>query len=209
LVSDVTASRFAYLFSEANLPIAEMPDSSTPPVLPVVKAARVLRIARADAVGVVVCASFSLLIALPAQQWVFAGFSALALVCGAMEWHGQDRLREGEFGGLQWLIGAQACLYTVILGYALWRWQHFDPAAHWAEIPAAARDQLNAKMVEAGLDPEADRELLLRTMNGLICSVLVGGSTLYQVGLALWYRAQAPALAAALENPSTRRPDAG
>jgi type IV secretory pathway TrbD component len=64
-------------------------------------------------------------------------------------------------------------------------------------------------MVEAGLDPEADRELLLRTMNGLICSVLVGGSTLYQVGLALWYRAQAPALAAALENPSTRRPDAG
>ena len=183
-----------------------MAKSSTPPVLPEVKLERVVRFARADAVGVLVCAGFSLMLSLPGEAWVFAGFSALALVCGGMEWHGQERLREGEFGGLQWLIGAQACLYTVILGYALWRWQHFDVAAYWAEIPSPAQEQLRAKMVESGLDPEADRELLLRTMNALVCIILVGVSTLYQIGVALWYRAQAGAIATALENPSTREP---
>ncbi|MBA4136529.1 MAG: hypothetical protein C0518_04355 [Opitutus sp.] len=186
-------------------PSSPFMSANVPPVLPEVKLERVVRLARADSVGVIVCAGFSLLVSVPAENWVFAGFSALALVCGAMEFFGQDRLRAGDFGGLQWLVGAQACLYTVILGYVLWRWQHFDAATYWAEIPTAAQDKLKAQMTEAGLDPVADRDLLLRSMNSLVGSVLLGVSTLYQVGLAWWYRAQREDIAAALaENPSTR-----
>lgn len=182
-----------------------MPKSSAPPVLPEVKLHRVIRIARGNSAGVIVCAGMSLVLSVPAENWIFAAFAALALVCGAMEWHGQERLREGDRGGMEWLTGAQLCLYTVIIGYALWRWKHFVPATYWAEIPAPAQEQLLAQIREAKLDPETDRDLLLRTMNGLVCTVLVGVSTLYQVGLTLWYRAQSAAVATALENPSTRR----
>lgn len=175
-----------------------MTKSSTPPVLPEVKLERVVRFARADAVGVLACAGFSLMLSLPGGAWVFAGFSALALLCGAMEWHGQERLREGDPGGLQWLTGAQACLYTVIVGYVLWRWRHFDAAAYWAEIPAEAREQIAVRMRETGLDPEADRPLLLRSMNFLVCATLLCLSTLYQGGLAWWYRSNRHAIGEAL-----------
>lgn len=181
--------------------------ANVPPVLPEVKLERVVRFARADSAGVIVCSALSLLVSLPGEHWVFAGFSALALACGAMEFYGQDRLRTGWLDGVEWLVGAQACLYTVIIGYAAWRWQHFDVAAYWAQIPEATQEQLKTQMTAAGLDPVADRDALLRSVNGLVCSVLVIVSTLYQVGLALWYRAQRGAIAAAFENPSTQMRD--
>ncbi len=180
-----------------------MPKSSAPPVLPEVKFERVIRLARGDAAGVLVCAGLSLAFSLGDENWIFAGFAALALACGAMEWSGQSQLQEGDRGGLQWLIGAQLCLYTVIVGYVVWRWQHFDVASYWEEIPSAARENLVTQMREAGLDPEADRELLLRTMNMIVCAVLLLVSSLYQLGLAFWYRAQAGAIAAVLGNHST------
>ena len=83
-----------------------------PPVLPEIRLAKVLGVARADALGVLVCAGASCMLSIGGQDWIMAGFAALALVAGAMEWHGQTRLREGDFGGMHWLLGAQGCLYT-------------------------------------------------------------------------------------------------
>lgn len=183
--------------------------SPPPPVQPERKLQRVLAIARFDSLSVIVFASASLGLSLLSGSWVFAGFSGLALAAGGMEWHGYQRLRDGWIDGLQWLTGAQGCLYTVIVGYAFWRWQYFDSAAYWLEIPGPAREQLTAKMVEAGLNPEDDRELLLRTMNFLICTMLLGVSTLYQGGLSFWYYRQRRAVALALENPSTAASDIG
>lgn len=195
--------------SQANLAVPEMPKSPSPPVLPAVRLERVVRFARADAIGVFVCAGAGLLLAAASQSWGFAAFAAPALVGGGMEWHGQDRLRAGSADGMQWLTGAQLCLYTVIVGYAAWRWRFFDPAAYWAEIPELGRSQLEEQMRASGLDPAADRELLLRTMNALVCLMLVGIGTLYQGGVTIWYRLQSRAVAEALENPSTARGDAG
>lgn len=195
--------------SQANLAVPEMPKSPSPPVLPAVRLERVVRFARADAIGVFVCAGAGLLLAAASESWGFAAFAALALVGGGMEWHGQDRLRAGSADGMQWLTGAQLCLYTVILGYAAWRWRFFDPTAYWAEIPELGRSQLEEQMRASGLDPAADRELLLRTMNALVCLMLVGIGTLYQGGVTIWYRLQSRAVAEALENPSTARGDAG
>lgn len=175
-----------------------MTKSPPPPVLPERKLARVLSFSRANSLGVMICAGLSLLLSLPGEAWVFSGFAALAFVCGWMEWHGHRLLAAHNPGGLTWLIGAQACLYTVIVGYALWRLQHFDTGAYWAEIPTAARENIQSQMTEAGLDPETDRELLLRTMNFVVCVALVGVSTLYQGGLALWYRLQRQAVVVAL-----------
>lgn len=184
-----------------------MSKPATPPLLPEQRLERVVRIARADSVGVMIFAGLSLLFALPQEEWHFAGFAALALGCGYMEWHGHARLREGDSGGLQWLLGAQACLYTVIVAYVVWRWRHFSPDAYWAQIPAPAQTQLLERMRTSGLDPAADREPLLRMMNAVVCTALFGISTLFQCGLALWYRAQSSAIFTVLGNPSTPERD--
>lgn len=180
---------------------------STPPLLPEQKLERVVRIARTDSVGVMVCSGLSLLFSLPQEEWHFAGFAALAFICGYMEWHGHDRLREGDSGGLQWLLGAQACLYTVIVAYVVWRWRNFSPDSYWAEIPEPAQKQLLDQMRTSGLDPAVDREPLLRAMNAIVCTALFAVSTLYQCGLALWYRSQSSAVFTVLGNPSTRERD--
>lgn len=175
-----------------------MTKSSPPPVLPGRKLERVLRIARANSLAVMLCSGLSLLLSLPGEAWVFAAFAAMAVLCGWMEWDGHKRLLARDAGGLTWLIGAQACLYTVIVGYALWRLRFFNADAYWAEIPPPARENILGQMTAAGLNPDTDRELLLRMMNFVVCAALVGASTLYQGGLALWYRLQQRAVQEAL-----------
>lgn len=171
--------------------------SPKPPVPPERRLEKVLGVSRANSIGVLACAGSSLLLNLLAQDWAFSGFAALAVVAGIMEWTGQTRLREGDFGGLQWLLGAQGCLYTVVAGYVMWRMQHFDPAALWAELPEANRAQFLERMQKVGV-PESDRDLLLRAVNFLLCTALIVVSTLYQGGLAWWYRRNRHAIAEAL-----------
>lgn len=182
-----------------------MPKSPAPPIIPEVKFERVLRIARFNSTCVIICAGLGLLFSATSENWVFAAFSGLALVSGAMERHGQMQLQTGEPEGLQWLTGAQLCLYTVVVGYVLWRWKFFDAALFWSEIPAPSQEQMLAKMREAGLDPVADRDPLLQMMNTMVGTIMIAASTLHQVGLTLWYRSQREAIAAVLGNPSTRR----
>jgi len=181
-----------------------MPKSAPPPVLPEVKFDRVLRVARFNSTCVIICAGLGLMFSLTGENWIFAAFSALALVSGAMERYGQMQLQTGESEGLQWLTGAQLCLYTVVVGYVLWRWKFFDAAVFWAEIPDVSQEQMLAKMREAGLDPVADRDALLQMMNAMVGTIVIAASSLHQVGLTLWYRAQRGAIAAVLGNPSTR-----
>lgn len=169
----------------------------TPPELPERRLAKVLGVARADAIAVLACSGASLLLNGLMQDWIMGGFAALAFVAGAMEWHGHLRLRDRDLGGLHWLLGAQGCLYTVIAGYALWRLQHFDPAAFWAELPEETREKLTTQMQEAGW-PESERNLMLRGTNFLISAVLVFVSTLYQGGLTWWYRRNRHAIVQAL-----------
>lgn len=169
----------------------------TPPVLPERRLEKVLGVSRANSIGVLACAGTSLLLNVVAQDWIFAGFAALAVVAGGMEAHGQTRLRDGDIGGLHWLLGAQGCLYTVIAGYVLWRLQHFEPAVLWAELPDEARERFMTQLRTAGV-PESDRDLFLRAMNAFVCTALVVVSTLYQGGLAWWYRRNRGAIATAL-----------
>lgn len=169
----------------------------TPPELPQRRLEKVLGVSRANSIGVLACAGSSLLLNLVAQDWIMAGFALLAIVAGSMEWNGNGRLRDGDIGGLHWLLGAQGCLYTVIAGYVLWRLQHFDPAVLWAELPDEARERVVEQLRTAGV-AESDRDLFLRAMNAFVCTALAIASTLYQGGLAWWYRRNRHAIAKAL-----------
>jgi len=172
--------------------------TKSPPILPERKLERVLKIARANSLGVLVCSGASLALSVAAGDGVFAFFSVLALICGSMERQGQRRLRDGSIGGLQWLVGAQGCLYTVLIGYALWRLNYFDPLAHWDQVPQVLRDRFDARLIELGFTPETDRGWVLHSSNVLFVTVLVIVGTFYQGGLALWYALQRKAVAAAL-----------
>lgn len=173
---------------------------SSPPELPERKLQRVLNVSRADCLGVLVCSGASLMLSLLGEEWVFAGFAALAVVAGWMEWQGHLQLRSGQFSGMQWLTGAQLCLYTVVVGYCVWKLNHFNATEYWAQVPTAARERFDTQMREAGLDPAQNREEFLSFVNVLVCSVLVFVSTLYQGGLTWWYARQRSAVATALES---------
>lgn len=170
---------------------------------PVRKLNRVIVIARADSTAVIFCSGASLVLSAMQANWVFALFSVLAIVAGVMERHGARLLDDGNATGLPWLPGAQGVLFTVVIGYVAWRWKHFDPGQYWAEIPAAAQEKILEQMRAAGLDPDVERDPLLRVMNGLMCFTLGVVTLLYQGGLALWYRLQQRYVTAALQNPST------
>jgi type IV secretory pathway TrbD component len=170
---------------------------------PVRKLHRVINVARADSMAVLFCSGASLVISILQANWVFAIFSVLAIVAGLMERQGARLLDDGFAAGIAWLPGSQGVLFTVVIGYVAWRWKHFDPSAYWAEIPVAAQQKILDQMRASGLDPEADREPLLRVMNGLMCFTLGVVTLLYQGGLALWYRLQQHYVLAALQNPST------
>ncbi len=180
-----------------------------PPPLPGKILARVVALSRANSLSVVVVAGLSALATLVQAHWALAGWGALATLAGALELHGQHRLRQSDARGLRSMIGAQFLLLAVIWSYAWLRWTHFDALAYWNELPAFAQAQITGQMAAAGLDPEFDRPLLLRLMNAIVCLVLMLVTFVYQGGLALYYAAKSPAVRAALKSPSTEPPPAG
>lgn len=177
-----------------------------PPPLPGRVLARLTALSRGNSLSVAVFAGLSVGFALTRADWADAGWSALAMAAGVLEYDGQRRLRAGSSRGLAAMIGAQLLLLAVIWTYAWLRWRNFDPEAYWQQIPALAREMLIAQLSAAGLDPVFDRDLFLAFMNQLVCACLVAVTLAYQGGLAAYYAAKAPAVRAALapaKSPST------
>lgn len=164
--------------------------STVPPVLPARALQRVLAIARVDGWIIVLIAGLSALVSLIQGQAVLTVATWLVVLAGTGELHGRNRLLRHDPRGLAWMIGAQLVLLAIIWGYAWYRWQYFDPAVLWAELPGFAQAKLDHDLLAAGLDPELDRPLVLELMNTLTCTVLALVSLVFQGGLACYYAAQ-------------------
>lgn len=160
-----------------------------PPVLPARALSRVLAVARVDGWSVVIIAGLGGLVSLVQGQGALTAAALLVVGTGAGELHGRNRLLRRDPRGLAWMIGAQLVLLAVIWGYAWYRWQYFDPAALWAELPGFAQAKMDHDLLAAGLDPELDRPLVLELMNTLTCTVLALVSFGFQGGLACYYAA--------------------
>ena len=171
-----------------------------PPLLPHHSLRRVLAISRADGWSVVAVAGLSALLSLGQGSYAMAAAALLVALAGAIELHGRRLLLQRRLQGLGRLIGAQVFLLIIIWFYAWHRWQHFDTDALWAELPGFLQAHVTNSLLDAGLDPELHRQLLLKLTNQLTCVVLALVSLIYQGGLAFWYgRQRAPIRQALLE----------
>lgn len=184
------------ILSETKNPESEMP-KSPPPLLAKVLA-RVLSLSRANSWGVCGFAGACALIALVQAQWTVAAWGGLISAAGAVEVHGRSRLRAGRASGLNGMILSQFLVLAALWAYAWFRWKGFDAEAYWQEWPAFAQVQLTKKLIAEGLDPVADRPLLLEVMNALVCLSLALATLVYQGGLAFYYALKAGAIRAAL-----------
>ena len=91
--------------------------SKIPPLLPVETVRRVLRVAHADGLSVLVVATFSAIIAASSGDRVDAILLLLVCGAGAMELHGAHLIGSGMRAGVRWLIGSQLFLLLVMLSY--------------------------------------------------------------------------------------------
>lgn len=176
-----------------------------PPPLPGKTTAQVTAFARGNSLSVVLVAAASLAYAAAQGQWALAGWAALAVLAGLLEWFGQRSLRDGEMRGLTAMVSSQVALLAVIWVYAWFRWRQFDADAYWNQFPAFAQELLTRRMIAQGLDPQYDRPLLMMVTNILVCAMLALVALFYQGGVAGWYLTRARALRRELaaKSPST------
>ena len=166
------------------------PEMQSPPLLPAHSLRRVLAISRVDGWSVVGVAGLSVLFSLWQGSYAMAAAALMVALTGAIELHGRRLLLQRQPQGLGRLIGAQIFLLIIIWLYAWYRWQHFDTDALWAELPGVLQAHVTNSLLDAGLDPEFHRQILLKVTNQLTCAVLALVSLVYQGGLAFWYARQ-------------------
>ena len=177
--------------------------SSKPPQTPEEILRRVLRLARLDGMTVLVVAGVFALGSLAMQDYSGAAAGFVIASAGAVELRGRKLLLAGQSRGLDWLVGSQLWLVTVILLYAAWRLQAYDPALmkHYA-LPL-----LRSKLVESILTAEGLREAdalrAVRTLYIILYLALGVLSFCFQGGLALYYRKRRAAVTAALAAPGS------
>jgi len=159
---------------------------------------RVLRVARLDGMSVLVIAGGVALGSLVLQDFFGAAAGFVIASAGAVELRGRKLLLAGQSRGLDWLIGSQLWLVTVILLYAAWRLQAYDPALmkHYA-LPVLRSELVEPLLAANGLR-EGDALRLVRTLYIILYLALGVLSFCFQGGLALYYRKRRDAVTAAL-----------
>ena len=172
--------------------------SGAPPLLkaplsPQERLRRLLRVAKADGLSVLIVAGGFGLLSAAFGDLSGAGVGFVVALAGAIELRGASLLRSGKLVGLRWLVGSQAYLLAVIFAYAAYR------LANLAHDPIARA--INRALLTAGADPDLlpfePREIMKATY-----VVLVAATLLYQGGMILYYIRRRTAVALALATPA-------
>ena len=162
-----------------------------PPLLPEETLQRVLRLARADGLGVLIVATFFALTSAAIGDFAGAVVWLLVAGAGAGELHGGVLLREAETRGLNWIVASQFLLLLVVAVHCALRLSHYDPAVmHEALTP-----EMKATLVQA----ELKEEDFLRLVYHTTYTAIAGVTLLYKGGLALYFHRRRQAVAAAME----------
>jgi len=149
-----------------------------PPLLPEETLVRVIRLAKLDGTSVLVLGSVFALMSAARGDSAFAVVGLLATAAGAVELHGSGQLRQGEPGGMRWILLSQPFLYLVVLAYCYLRLSHFE----MPPIPDRFREAFEISAQQVGLSVED----YLRTLNRVSIQAVAGASTLYQ-GIMTYY----------------------
>ena len=162
----------------------------TPPLLPEIVLARVVRLARFDGLSVFALGSVFALMMVVTREVPFAAVGLLAAGAGAVELHGVSLLKQGEARGMQWLIASQPFLLIVILGYCALRMTHFE----MPPLPDGFRELAQAAAQQWGMSVDD----YFRTVNRLTVQALAVVAFAYQGAMAVYYLRRRASVARAL-----------
>ena len=162
-----------------------------PPLLSDDTVPRLVRLARADGLSVViVAASFALLSAFMGER-AGAAIGLLVAGAGAVELHGASLLSRGAPRGVDWLVRSQLLLLITILGYCAFRLTSPDLTPLRSTITAEMKEQLEL------IGWSIDEFLRLVYTLTYVCVAFV--TFLYQGGMAFYSWRRRAAVAKALE----------
>ena len=161
-----------------------------PPLLPDETLQRVLRLARADGLGVLIVATFFALTSAAIGDLTGAVVWLLVGGAGASELHGGVLLRGGEARGLSWIVASQFLLLFVVAVHCALRLSHYDATL--------MREALTPEMKATVAQAEIKEEDFLRLVYNTTYTAIAGVTLLYKGGLALYFHRRRQAVAAAL-----------
>jgi hypothetical protein len=165
--------------------------TSIPPFLPEETLHRVLRVARADGMSVLMVATFFALLSGMAGDFGGAIIGLLIAGAGAIELHGAGLLRHGDARGVGWLISSQLFLLVSILTYCVVRFSHVE----MPPLPDFAAQLIDSSAEQLGMT----REQYLLFFHHLVLETFALVSIVYQSGMAIYYFNRRHAVARALE----------
>lgn len=175
--------------------------NAKPPPLPIEVFTRVLRVARFDGKTVVIIATTFAALAAMAHNAPPAIAGVIAAGWGLLELHGTQRLQNGDPGGLDNMILAQAGILLTVVSYATWMFFFFDVQAFLAEVPAELLAEQREQFVDAGMAEED----IPRVYQGIfsLTYALVAMVTLVFQGLMIrYYQRCRPAVLTVVYGPS-------
>jgi hypothetical protein len=161
--------------------------SKIPPLLPVETVRRLLRVAHADGLSVLVVAGASALMSAFSQDRLDAALLLLVCGAGAMELHGANLIGGGDRKGIRWLIGSQLFLLLVMLSYVAVHLLHLPVPAFSSMVPDGLIEQT---ATSEGVSPVE----FGRQFDDLIGFSIVVLTLVYQGWMILYYARRRQAL---------------
>jgi hypothetical protein len=146
-------------------------------------------VAKLDGLSIVIVAGGFGLVSAACGDFSGGGVGLLIAAAGAIELRGVSLLRKARIAGLRWLVGSQAYLLAMILGYAAYR------------LLNLARDPLVRLLKQAFTASGFDMEMLpvdLPQLMKIVYVALAAVTILYQGGMILYYLARRRVVADAL-----------
>ena len=161
-----------------------------PPLLPEETLQRVLRIAKFNGMSVLLIAGFFALAAAGGGDYPGAIVGLLVAGAGAIELHGEGKLRAGDERGMNWLVGSQLYLAVVMLSFCTLRLTHLEIEP----IPESLKPIIELGAQQWQMTTEEYQLMIWRLTYRLLALLTL----FYQGGMALYYFRRREAVTRAL-----------
>ena len=174
-----------------------MPDSLPEPTL-----RRALALSLMDGWCMTLFSGFCTSLSLCLGEWSGAAVGAVVMSCGITTLCSRKRLMRGDASGMVWLLRAQLAVLAIVFLYVLANLLAYDAAALSQRLRGLQASSSLGGIAISTLEQygvsTSDLEPFLRPMYFAVYLLMMGGTLLFQGGLALFYKTRRGQVAAEL-----------